>query len=99
MATAKRKQEELGDGDGDCSETIDSDSESLDMADSPRKRCRMDDDMRHWSVGDLFFFLLFSHLYFIEEKHKFSFDFKREINWNLSGKDKRLACRRIIEFI
>lgn len=47
MATAKRKQEELGDGDGDCSETIDSDAESLDMSDSPRKRCRMDDDMRH----------------------------------------------------
>ncbi|XP_055302264.1 brain-specific homeobox protein [Sitodiplosis mosellana] len=47
MATAKRKQEELGDGDGDLSEAIDSDAESLDMNDSPRKRCRMDDDMRH----------------------------------------------------
>lgn len=49
MATAKRKQEELGDGDGDLSEAIDSDAESLDMSDSPRKRCRMDigDDMRH----------------------------------------------------
>lgn len=47
MATAKRKQEELGDGDGDCSEAIDSDAESLDMNDSPRKRCRMDEDMRH----------------------------------------------------
>lgn len=49
MATAKRKQEELGDGDpdGDCSETVDSDAESLDMSDSPRKRYRMDDDPRH----------------------------------------------------
>ena len=48
MATAKRKQEELGDGEGDCSEAIDSDSESLDLGDSnSRKRCRMDDDMRH----------------------------------------------------
>lgn len=47
MATAKRKQEELGDGDGDCSETIDSDAESLDLGDSgSRKRCRMNDDMR-----------------------------------------------------
>ncbi|GAB0087969.1 uncharacterized protein DMENIID0001_023400 [Sergentomyia squamirostris] len=46
MATAKRKQEELGDGDGDCSEPIDSDSESLDLGDSGRKRCRMDDDLR-----------------------------------------------------
>ncbi|XP_059621101.1 homeotic protein empty spiracles [Phlebotomus argentipes] len=46
MATAKRKQEELGDGDGDCSEPIDSDSESLDLGESGRKRCRMDDDMR-----------------------------------------------------
>lgn len=45
MATAKRKQEELGDGDGDCSEAIDSDSESIDLNDS-RKRCRIDDDMR-----------------------------------------------------
>ncbi|XP_055633593.1 homeobox protein 10 [Toxorhynchites rutilus septentrionalis] len=50
MATAKRKQEELGDGDGDCSEPMDSDSESLDLVDtgsSSRKRCRMEDDMRH----------------------------------------------------
>uniref|UniRef100_A0A182NFG3 Homeobox domain-containing protein n=1 Tax=Anopheles dirus TaxID=7168 RepID=A0A182NFG3_9DIPT len=50
MATAKRKQEELGDGDGDCSEPMDSDSESLDLVDtgsSQRKRCRMEDDMRH----------------------------------------------------
>ena len=46
MATAKRKQEELGDGDGDCNESIDSDAESLDLGDT-RKRCRMDDDMRH----------------------------------------------------
>ena len=43
MATAKRKQEELGDGDGDCSETIDSDAESIDLGDSSRKRCRMDE--------------------------------------------------------
>ncbi|XP_058448798.1 homeobox protein 10 [Malaya genurostris] len=50
MATAKRKQEELGDGDGDCSEPMDSDSESLDLVDtgnSSRKRCRMEDDLRH----------------------------------------------------
>lgn len=48
MATAKRKQEELGDGEGDCSEAIDSDSESLDLGDNnSRKRCRMDEDMRH----------------------------------------------------
>uniref|UniRef100_A0A182JK95 Uncharacterized protein n=1 Tax=Anopheles atroparvus TaxID=41427 RepID=A0A182JK95_ANOAO len=50
MATAKRKQEELGDGDGDCSEPMDSDTESLDLVDtgsSQRKRCRMEDDMRH----------------------------------------------------
>uniref|UniRef100_A0A182XX06 Uncharacterized protein n=1 Tax=Anopheles stephensi TaxID=30069 RepID=A0A182XX06_ANOST len=50
MATAKRKQEELGDGDGDCSEPMDSDSESLDLVDTgsnQRKRCRMEDDMRH----------------------------------------------------
>lgn len=51
MATAKRKQEELGDGDaGDCSETMDSDSESIDLGHSSssdqRKRCRMDDEMR-----------------------------------------------------
>ena len=49
MATAKRKQEEMG-GDGDdCSEPMDSDSESLDLVDtgSRNKRCRMEDDMRH----------------------------------------------------
>lgn len=49
MATAKRKQEELGDGevenDGDCSEPLDdSDAESIDLVEShPTKRCRMDD--------------------------------------------------------
>lgn len=50
MATAKRKQEELGDNDGDCSEpNDDSDCESLDMSDSGgRKRCRVDvEDMGH----------------------------------------------------
>lgn len=50
MATAKRKQEELGDHDGDCSEANeDSDCESLDMSDSGgRKRCRVDvEDMGH----------------------------------------------------
>ncbi|ETN59659.1 hypothetical protein AND_008746 [Anopheles darlingi] len=50
MATAKRKQEELGDGDGDCSDQVDSDTESLDLVDTgsnQRKRCRMEDDMRH----------------------------------------------------
>lgn len=46
MATAKRKQEELGGDDGDCSETIDSDSESLDLGENDRKRCRMDANMR-----------------------------------------------------
>ena len=47
MATAKRKQEELGDGDGDCSETCESDTESIDLIEnSSRKRCRMD-DMTH----------------------------------------------------
>ncbi|XP_055377168.1 homeobox protein Nkx-6.1 [Condylostylus longicornis] len=46
MATAKRKQEELGDNDGDCSEPIDSDSESLDLGDPGRKRCRLEDDFR-----------------------------------------------------
>lgn len=46
MATAKRKHnEEMNDGDGDCSETMDSDSESIDMSD--RKRCRMEDDFRN----------------------------------------------------
>lgn len=41
MATAKRKQEELGDGDGDYSEAIDTDSESVDLCDrdNSRKRC------------------------------------------------------------
>ncbi|XP_055856754.1 homeobox protein Nkx-6.1 [Episyrphus balteatus] len=50
MATAKRKQDDINDGgdaDGDCSETIDSDSESLDMGDPNRKRCRMEDDFHH----------------------------------------------------
>lgn len=48
MATAKRKQEELGDGDaGDCSEAMDSDAESIDLGHSDqRKRCRMNDEMR-----------------------------------------------------
>jgi len=43
MATAKRKQDDMGgDNDGDCSETMDSDNESLDMGESPaqNKRCR-----------------------------------------------------------
>ncbi|XP_034122185.1 homeobox protein Nkx-6.1 isoform X2 [Drosophila guanche] len=43
MATAKRKQDDLGgDNDGDCSETMDSDNESLDMGETPAqsKRCR-----------------------------------------------------------
>jgi hypothetical protein len=53
LATAKRKQEELGDrdaeNDGDCSEPLDdSDAESIDLVENtPLKRCRMDDDMRH----------------------------------------------------
>lgn len=52
IATAKRKQEELGDvdgdNDGDCSEPLDdSDSESIDLVENnPRKRFRMDDDLR-----------------------------------------------------
>lgn len=47
MATAKRKQEELGGDDGDCSEPMDSDAESIDLeSPSGRKRCRMEDDMR-----------------------------------------------------
>lgn len=47
MATAKRKQEELGGDDGDCSEPMDSDAESIDLeTPSGRKRCRGDDDMR-----------------------------------------------------
>ncbi|XP_030384964.1 NK1 transcription factor-related protein 1 [Scaptodrosophila lebanonensis] len=44
MATAKRKQDDMGgDNDGDCSETMDSDNESLDMGETPAqsKRCRM----------------------------------------------------------
>ncbi|XP_046867731.1 homeobox protein Nkx-6.1 isoform X2 [Drosophila willistoni] len=43
MATAKRKQDDMGgDNDGDCSETMDSDNESLDMGETPAqsKRCR-----------------------------------------------------------
>lgn len=51
MATAKRKQEELGDGDGgECSDAQldDSDAESIDLVDNnSRKRCRMEDEMRH----------------------------------------------------
>ncbi|XP_070493382.1 homeobox protein Nkx-6.2 isoform X1 [Chironomus tepperi] len=53
IATAKRKQEELGDGDpdndGDCSEQLDdSDAESIDLVENnPRKRYRMEDDSRH----------------------------------------------------
>jgi hypothetical protein len=47
MATAKRKQEALGDNDEECSEPMDSDDESIDLGDNGRKRCRMDDDMRH----------------------------------------------------
>lgn len=51
MATAKRKQEQLGGAadDDDCSEPMDSDSESIDLeshSNGGRKRCRMDDDMR-----------------------------------------------------
>lgn len=51
MATAKRKQEQLGGAadDDDCSEAMDSDSESIDLeshSNGGRKRCRMDDDMR-----------------------------------------------------
>lgn len=46
MATAKRKQEELGDGDEECSEALDSDSESLDLGEPGRKRSRLEDDMR-----------------------------------------------------
>ncbi|XP_001353698.4 homeobox protein Nkx-6.1 [Drosophila pseudoobscura] len=43
MATAKRKQDDMGgDNDGDCSENMDSDNESLDMGETPAqsKRCR-----------------------------------------------------------
>lgn len=53
LATAKRKQEELGDrdgeNDGDCSEPLDdSDAESIDLVENtPLKRSRMDDDFRH----------------------------------------------------
>ncbi|XP_017478457.1 PREDICTED: homeotic protein female sterile [Rhagoletis zephyria] len=50
MATAKRKQDIMGGGepDGDCSETMDSDNESLDMGENPAqsKRCRMGDNYR-----------------------------------------------------
>lgn len=53
IATAKRKQEELGDvdpdNDGDCSEPLDdSDAESIDLVENnPRKRYRMEDESRH----------------------------------------------------
>ncbi|XP_037939736.1 homeobox protein engrailed-1 [Teleopsis dalmanni] len=50
MATAKRKQDDMGgDNDGDCSEAMDSDNESLDMGENPAqgKRCRMQDNYRH----------------------------------------------------
>ncbi|XP_017841430.1 homeobox protein Nkx-6.1 [Drosophila busckii] len=41
MATAKRKQDDMGgDNDGDCSETMDSDNESLDMGESPAQSKR-----------------------------------------------------------
>lgn len=49
LATAKRKQEELGDvdvdNDGDCSEQLDdSDAESIDLVENhPTKRCRKDE--------------------------------------------------------
>ncbi|XP_067643236.1 homeobox protein Hmx [Eurosta solidaginis] len=52
MATAKRKQDIMGGGggepDGDCSEAMDSDNESLDMGENPAqsKRCRMGDNYR-----------------------------------------------------
>lgn len=48
MANAKRKQEALGRDDDECSEPMDSDSESIDLEthSNSRKRCRMDDDMR-----------------------------------------------------
>ncbi|XP_059216120.1 brain-specific homeobox protein isoform X1 [Stomoxys calcitrans] len=50
MATAKRKQDDIGGDNGDdCSEPMDSDSESLDMGENPaqRKRNRMEDNYRH----------------------------------------------------
>lgn len=54
LATAKRKQEELGDrdaeNDGEFSEQLDdSDAESsIDLVENTsQKRCRMDDDLRH----------------------------------------------------
>uniref|UniRef100_A0A1A9VHQ0 Homeobox domain-containing protein n=1 Tax=Glossina austeni TaxID=7395 RepID=A0A1A9VHQ0_GLOAU len=50
MATAKRKQDDMGgDNDGECSEPMDSDNESLDMGENPgqRKRIRLDDNYRH----------------------------------------------------
>lgn len=48
LATAKRKQEELGDvdvdNDGECSEQLDdSDAESIDLVESHPKRSRKDD--------------------------------------------------------
>ena len=46
MATAKRKQEEMGDADGECSDAIDTDSESLDLGDNSQKRCKMENDYR-----------------------------------------------------
>lgn len=50
MATAKRKQDDMGGDNGDdCSEPMDSDNESLDIGESPvqRKRNRMEDNYRH----------------------------------------------------
>ncbi|KAH8307113.1 hypothetical protein KR044_005158 [Drosophila immigrans] len=41
MATAKRKQDDIGgDNDGDCSETMDSDNESLDMGEAPASQSK-----------------------------------------------------------
>ncbi|KNC27380.1 hypothetical protein FF38_09704 [Lucilia cuprina] len=50
MATAKRKQDDMGGDNGDdCSEPMDSDNESLDIGENPvqRKRNRMEDNYRH----------------------------------------------------
>ncbi|XP_064552336.1 homeobox protein Nkx-6.1 [Drosophila montana] len=50
MATAKRKQDDMGgDNDGDCSETMDSDNESLDMGEAPAqsKRSRSSSSSQH----------------------------------------------------
>uniref|UniRef100_A0A1I8NH35 Homeobox domain-containing protein n=1 Tax=Musca domestica TaxID=7370 RepID=A0A1I8NH35_MUSDO len=50
MATAKRKQDDIGGDNGDdCSEPMDSDNESLDIDENPaqRKRNRMEDNYRH----------------------------------------------------